>query len=41
MVVLGLERNRKMISSPDLGPMESMFAVEDKANEEETSCTHG
>lgn len=27
--------------SPDLGPMESMFAVENKANEEETSCTHG
>ena len=27
--------------SPDLGPMESMFAVENKAHEEEISCTHG
>jgi len=26
---------------PDLGPMERMFAVENKANEEETSCMHG
>jgi hypothetical protein len=39
MLILGVQRNRKMVTGPR--PVESMFAVENKANEEETSCTHG
>jgi hypothetical protein len=39
MVMLGLAKPED--GHRDLGPMESMFAVEYKANEEETSCTHG
>jgi hypothetical protein len=39
MDMLGVQRNGKMVNRPR--PEESMFAVENKANEEETSCTHG
>ena len=39
MVMLGVQRNRKLVTGPRT--VESMFAVENKANEEETSCTHG
>ena len=39
MDMLGVQRNGKMVTRPR--PVESIFAVENKANEEETSCTHG
>ena len=39
MDMLGVQRNGKNGHRPR--PVERMFAVENKANEEETSCTHG